>query len=96
MRDAVDEVRGAVDGIDEPAMLAIATGNRACLLHHQAIGRARLAQFLLQDALGALVGLGHEVGRAFQRHLEIFDLAKVALHRSRGLARGIDHDRQGW
>src|ERR1043166_4556945 len=48
-----------------------------------------------QDAFGALVGHRDEIGGAFQRHLQILDLAEIADQPAAGLARGGDHDIQG-
>ena len=58
--------------------------------------RARLQQFLLQDLLGAAVGLGHEVAGAFTRYLELLDLAEVVDQAPRCLSGCGVHDIDKW
>ena len=57
-----------------------------------AYAKKRRDQFLAQDFLRLAVGGGHEIGRSLERHLEMLDLAEVALERAPGLAGGLDHD----
>ena len=42
--------------------------------------------------VGTAIGHGDEIGRPLQRHLEILDLAEIALEAAAGAARGLDHD----
>ena len=58
MRDAVQEVGGAVERIDDPAMGAVGAFDLAALLHQEAIARPCAEQLLEQDLLGAVVGGG--------------------------------------
>ena len=63
----------------------------ALLQQHAPVG-ARVAEFLDDRLLRALVGHGHEVGRALAAHLELLDLPEVAAKARRRLADGALHD----
>src|SRR5690606_14440923 len=90
--DAVEEVGRAVERIDDPTMLAIRAGDLAALLHQEGVRWASLAQFVEDDLLGAAIGVGHKVGRALARNLEVLDLAEIAGQRAAGLEGGLNHD----
>ena len=92
MRNAVQEIGGAVERIDDPAMALVGAGTRAAFLAEKAIGRPRLGEFLVDDLLGAAVGGGDEIARPLERHLQMLDLAEIALEAAPGTARGLDHD----
>ena len=54
---------------------------------------ACLAQLLVQDVFGAVVGGGdEEIRRALDAHLQMLHLAEVARQAAAGLAGGVDHD----
>ena len=72
--------------------LLSAPSRRAAFLADEAVARPRLGEVLVQHFLGALVGLGDEVRRPLQRHLQMLDLAEVALEAAAGAARGFHHD----
>jgi len=92
MRDAVEEVAGAVERIDDPARLVRIAGDLAALLDQEAPVRTRLLQLLDQRVLGALVGDADEVRRALAADLEVLDLVEVATQARTGLAAGALHD----
>ena len=92
MRDAVQEIGGAIERIDDPAVAPIGAGVRAAFLAEEAIVGPRLGEFLAHDLLGAAVGGGDEIARALDRHLQLLDLAEVALEASPGAMRRLDHD----
>src|SRR3712207_4455060 len=87
VRDAVEEVRGAVERIDDPARLALVARDLALLLEQEAEVGARLAQDVSDRPLGGAVGVRHEIRRALARDLELLDLVEVAPQPRRGLAR---------
>ena len=88
MRNSVEEVGGAIERIDDPARLGrIALDLAAFLEQHAPVG-ARVAKFLDDRLLGALVGHRDEVGRALAADLQLLDLAEVAPKPRRRLARG--------
>src|SRR5947199_229946 len=91
VRNAVQEVGGAVERIDHPGVGLVAALAVATFLAEKAIARPRLQQLGAQDVFGAVIGGGDEVGRAFERDLQVCDLAEVALEAAPGLARGGDH-----
>ena len=92
LRNAVQEIGGAVERIDDPGVGLVGALALAAFLAEKAVAGPRLGQFGIQRLLGAAVGGGDEIGRALERDLQVLDLAEVALERARGLARGGDHD----
>src|ERR1022692_5318654 len=92
LRNAVQEIGGAVERIDDPAMRLVGALALASFLAKKAITGPRLAQRGEQRLLGTAVGGRDEIGRAFERDLQLLQLAEIALERARGLARGGDHD----
>jgi hypothetical protein len=90
MRDAVQEVRGAVEGIDVPAMCLVRPLDHALFLHDEAVARTSPSQGIAQDRLRLAVRGGDEVARTLARDLQVLDLAEVALERTGGF-----HDRVG-
>ena len=91
MRDAVQEIAGAIQRIDDEARLAVLTRNIAALFHQEAIAGADCTQFIPQDSLRCLIGLGHEIGRAFAADLQMLDFAKVAAQAAARFACGFFH-----
>ena len=92
MRNAVQEVGGAVERIDDPAMGLVGAGMRAAFLAQEAVIRPRLGKLLAHDRFGLAVGGGDEIARPLQRYLQVLDLAEIALEASSGAVRGLDHD----
>src|SRR3984957_11167470 len=92
LRDAVQEIGGAVERIDDPGVALVGAFARAPFLADEAVTPPRLGEVVVQHLLGALVGQGDEIRRPLQRHLEIFHLAEVTLEAAAGAARGFDHD----
>ena len=92
MRDAVQEIGGAVERIDDPAMRPVGADMGAAFLAEKAVIRPRLGELLAQDRFGAVIGGGDEIARPFHRHLQVLDLAEIALEAAPGPERGLDHD----
>jgi hypothetical protein len=92
MRDAVKEVRGAVERVDDEARLVGIAGDLTALLGQDRPVRPRLAQFLDQRLLGTLVGHRDEIGRPLAADLEVLNLVEVAAQARRCLARGALDD----
>ena len=92
MRDAVQEIRGAVERIDDPGVGLVIAHARAAFLADEAITWSRLGEVGVEHLLGAPVCHGNEIGGSLQRHLKILDLAEVALETAAGAARRFDHD----
>ena len=79
MGDAVEEVGGAVDRIDDPARLGRIALDRAAFLEQQAPVRAgRGAVPRRGSASACLSAMRDEVGRPLAADLELLDLAEVA------------------
>ena len=91
LRNAVQKIGGAVERIDDPAMALVGALALPAFFAEKAIARARLGELLIERFLGAAVGGADEIGRTFERDLQLLKLAEVALERTRGLARGGDH-----
>ena len=64
----------------------------AAFLAEKAVAGPRLGEFRAQDLLGAAVRGGDEIARALQRHLQMLDLAEVALEAAPGEPGGLGHD----
>ena len=92
MRDAVQEVGGAVERIDDPAMRLVGAGAGAAFLAEEAVIGPRLGKLLVHDLFGAAIGGGDEIARALERDLKVFDLAEIALEAAAGAARRLEHD----
>ncbi len=88
----MQEVGGAVERIHDPAMGFVVAFPDPALLAQETIAGPRAAQFGEQNFLGAAVGSGDEIGRSFQRDLQVLDLAEVALEAPPGLAGRGGHD----
>ena len=82
VRQAVQEVGGAVERVDDPAIVRRAAGLDAALLHDEAVVGAAALELLLDHVLGPPVGGGDEVAGPLDRDLELLDLAEVAGERS--------------
>src|SRR3546814_6318361 len=90
---AVQEVGGAVEGIDDPAPPAVVAGRHlGRLLHEKAVAGARLLQFVVDHLLGLVVGGRHEVGRPLARDLQVLDLTEAPLEAARRLPSGLEND----
>ena len=90
----MQEVGGAVERIDNPGVGLVGALVAAAFLAEEAVARPRLQQFRAQDLLGAVIGGRDEIRRTLERHLQVLDLAEVALEAAAGLARGGFHDVQ--
>ena len=65
-RNAVQEVRGAVERIDDPGVALVGAFARTAFLADETVTRPRLGQVVVQHFLGAPVGHGDEIGRSFE------------------------------
>ena len=92
MRNAVQEIGGAIERIDDPPMILVGAGARAAFFAEKAVVRPRLGEFLIDDFLGPPVGGGDEIARALERDLQMLDLAEIALEAAAGPIGGLDHD----
>ena len=87
----MQKIGGAVERVDDEAMGAVGAFDLAALLEQETVAGPRANELVVQDLLGASVGGGDEIGRAFQRDLELLDLAEVAREAAAGLAGGAEH-----
>ena len=85
------EIGGAVERIDDPGVAGVGAGGGAAFLAEEAVARTGLGELGFERFFGLAVGGGDEIARALERHLEVLDLAEVALQRPRGFARRGDH-----
>src|SRR5262249_46523635 len=91
MRNAVQKIQGAVERIDNPGVGLVGTLMPAGFLAEETIAGPRLRQLVAQDLLGTVVGGRNEIPRPFERHLQMLDLAEVALEPARRLLRSLEH-----
>src|SRR5437868_6171998 len=88
MRNAVEEIDGAIERIDNPPGFVGIAGSLATFLEQHAPIGACVAQFLDNGLFGPFVGHRDEVARPLAADLELLDLAEVAAEARRRLARG--------
>ena len=91
-RDAVQEIGGAVERVDDPAMLVVVAGHGAALFHQEGVAGPGTRKLGVDDFFGLAVGLADVVARALQRDLQVLHLAEVAGQRTAGLRGGLHHD----
>jgi hypothetical protein len=96
MRNAVHEIRCAVQRVNDEAMCLVGTFDLAFFFHQKAIAGARLGQFFEKNFLGFQIGLTNKIARTFFRYLEIFDLAEIATQGAPGLFDRGTHHIHGW
>ncbi len=89
------EVGGAIDGINDEAVVRVGAVYGSRFLHEEAVAGAGFFQFGAQHFFAALVGGGHVIAGALDGDLQIAEFAEVALHAAGGLADGGDHDGHG-
>ena len=75
----MQEIGRAVERVDDPAMGFVVAVVATALLAEKTVAGPRLGQFSLKNFLGAAVGGGDEIGRSFQRDLQVLDFAEIAL-----------------
>ena len=90
-RNPVQEVRGAVERIDVPDVALVGAFDDAALFHDEAIAGPRARQLLEEHVLRAPVGRRDEVAGAFDRDLQVLDLAQVPFQAAAGLDRRRGH-----
>ena len=88
---AVDEIGGAVDRIDQPAMLAIAAIDRREFFSRKAPVRVFADQHPADQLLRLLVGIRDEVRRTLDADLEIAEALEMFERQRAGLAGDRDH-----
>jgi phosphatidylcholine synthase len=81
MGHAVQEVRGPVQRIDDPAPRRVRALDVGAFLAEKPVIGPRAQKFLLQDLLGGLVGAAHEISGPLGRDLQVLHLAKI-LHQA--------------
>ena len=95
LRNAVHEIRRAVDRIDNETVRLVFALYGAAFFHQEAIARPRARQLLDQHAFGARIRGGHEIRRTLLGDLQILQLAEIADQRAPRFAGGRDHHIQG-
>ena len=92
MRNAVQKIGSAVERIDDPGVALVGAFAGAAFLADKTVARPRLGEVRVEHFLGALVRQRDEIGRSLQRHLQVLDLAEIALEAASRAPRGLDHD----
>ena len=92
MRNRMEEVGGAVERIDDPAMALVGAGMRTAFFAQKTIVGPCFNEFRANDRLGSMIGRADEIARAFHRDLEMLDLAEIALKATAGAVRRLNHD----
>src|SRR4029078_8731237 len=87
-RNAMQEIGGAVEWIDDPAMAAVAAFDIAAFLHQEAVAWTRAGKVGGENLLGAVIRGADEIGRTFERDLKLLNLAEIARETAGRLAGG--------
>jgi len=64
-RNAVEEIGGAIQGINHPVVRSVGTFDRPALFHDEAEGGTGLGKFAIDHVFRAAVGIGNKIRRAF-------------------------------
>src|SRR5262245_40662091 len=88
----MQKIRGPIERIDDPGVSLVRTLLSAALLSQEPIARAGAAKLLAENLFCAMIRGADEVCGSLERHLQVFDLAKVALETARRFACGGNHD----
>ena len=91
VRQGVKEIGGAVDRVDDPAIVLRAAGHGPALLHEKAPVRPGFLEIFADHLLGPPIGRRDEVARALDRDLKLLDLAEIAGEDAGGAHGGPDH-----
>ena len=78
VRNAVHEVEGAIQRIDNEAVGLVRALDDAALFHDKAIAGTGLGKLVVNDLFGAVVRIGHKVARSLFGDLKIFDFTEIA------------------
>jgi hypothetical protein len=92
VRDAVKEVGGAVERIDDPARLHRIALDLAAFFEQEAPVGPRRAQFVDQRRSARWSAIETKSAGPLRRDLQVLDLAEIAPQARRRLARGAFHD----
>ena len=91
MWQAVQEVRCAVEGVNDPAVNAVGAFFLRAFFGQPAISGPRFHQRFFQNFFGFDVGARYEIAGALHGNLKVLHLAKVAHQRAGSAAGGFDH-----
>lgn len=87
----MQEIRGAVERIDQPAMLSVLGFDLAGFFHQEAEIRAGAAQFRIDDLFCAAVCLADIIAGAFEGNLEVLDFAEISGQAAASFHGGLYH-----
>jgi hypothetical protein len=87
MRNGVDEIGRAIDGVDNPAIGLVGAFDHAALFTQKAIAGARFAQLFKQDFFSLEISSGYKIGRALFCQLQIFNFTEISADGFASIAR---------
>ena len=97
LRQAMQEVRGSIERVNDPAMDPVSLGLGAAFLADKPKFRSGTHQFVADRFLGTPVGGGNEIRGALARHLELLNFAEVARQVAPCAPGSLVHDvDNGW
>ena len=91
-RNAVQEIGGAVERIDDPAMRAVGALDLFTFLAEEAVGGACLHQLVADDLLRLQIRLADEIARSLHGNLQVLHFAEIAAERLSCLEGSLNHD----
>ena len=94
MGNAMHEVGGAVQRVNDPAMGFVRTFNLAAFFHQKAVSGPRGLQLFADNAFGFQIGICHEITGAFLRYLQFFNFTEITAQGTAGFFGGRAHDVQ--
>jgi len=62
-RQAMHEVRGSIERVDDPAMLIVGSVDRTGFFHQESVSGPRFFQFAMDNFLSLAIGRGDKIGR---------------------------------
>ncbi len=88
----MQEVGGAVERIDDPAVRAVGALDLFAFLAEEAISRTCLQKLFAHDLLGLAIGGRDEIARSLDRDLQVLHFAEITPQRFSCLEGSLNHD----
>ena len=94
MRDSVEEIAGAVEGVDDPTRFAGIAFHLAAFFEQKPPVGASLPEIVIKAAFGRSIGLGYKIRRPLSADLQVLDLSEIPAQSTASAAGGTLHHTQ--